>query len=309
MPPALMLSVAILNLYVMCFDACPSRQYPNKLQMQTYDYYSPIDWGHHENIYDTAAALSGEADEVDSVLEFALVSYFSPELLAIRPVKAAEMLPANNRTSALILAYATLKELAEVKFLMPQDTTAIGRYEGMVKFIQDKHGLTRAEIEAYFRDGVRSFVAEIVNEEFNKINFMIDRNYNAELTRNPQNGHYKLSYEGVGGVTKELSATSLEALSSAMSRSRDFSTTAFDTVRERAALIPDVAYSASTKNETIDVIVNFYLNPSTNNFNALRSRYRTFLLTDGARGNEAAIALSSALFILNPTLRDRAVTL
>ncbi|MDR1626830.1 MAG: hypothetical protein LBT33_09850, partial [Spirochaetia bacterium] len=67
-----------------------------------------------------------------------------------------------------------------------------------------KNGVSRAEIESYYRQGIGAFIAEEVDAQFNKIEFLIDRtktagsSYGAVLTRNAQN-QYVLSYEGFFG--------------------------------------------------------------------------------------------------------------
>jgi hypothetical protein len=115
---------------------------------------------------------------------------------------------------------------------------------------------------------------------------MIDRNYNAVLTRNPQNEQYHLKYEGVGGVTKELSATSLDALSSAMSGSGDFSATACNEIKTKDKQIPAVVY-ADCKVRGVaggadglalikETLTNFFINPTQDNYRAIlgiRARY------------------------------------
>jgi len=284
MPPKLSLSTPFLNEYVQHFDTKPVG---NKLEFQSGRYYNPIDFGPYEEIYDKAAALSGYDDEIDSVLEYALASYFSPAILNIRPVKAAEMLPANSKASAFQLAYATLKELAEVKFLTPQDTAVIGRYEGMVKFIQDKHGLTRAEIDKYFHDAIKAEVTKTVDEAFSKISFLAEnaatfpaRSHNAVLTRNPQNGHYTLSYSGAytkNGSQEIKDMPTLDALLAEMRRrTADFDQTGINSVRAQVALMPVVAYAerkAKGEADALDLIAesiaDFYVNPSADNYNTL----------------------------------------
>ena len=284
MPPRLELSTPFLNEYVRSLGAQTARNDPNKLQFLSWDYYKHIDFGPQEDVIDKSAALSGKENTIDSVLEYALVSYFSPTLLNIRPAKATEMLPANSKTSAFQLTYATLKELAELKFLDPQNTAAAGRYEGMVKFIQDKHGLTRTEIDNHYRNAVYAEISKIVDEEFSKVSFMIDGtlttsgSYGAALTINTQN-QYILSYEGYFNKTlqtKTLPPASLETLPSAMSNSRDFSPIAINTIRTQAALIPAVAYAELKKQGQADALeliieslINFHVYPSQDNYNTL----------------------------------------
>jgi hypothetical protein len=119
--------------------------------------------------YNKIAVLSGNNEIVDTPLEIALLSTCAG-VIDIRPIEAQNMLPANNpRAAGLKLGSAVLKELAELKFLDPSNTAAIGRYEGMIKFISGKNGVSRAEMQDYLRQGI----AAVVDEEFNKISFMI----------------------------------------------------------------------------------------------------------------------------------------
>ena len=242
---------------------------------------------------------------VDTPLEFALLSYYSPAVIQIRPVEANRILPADNpRLTGLRLGAATYKELLVLRFLTPNDTAAISRYENMIRFIQDRSGVTRAGIETYFRDGIRGFVNEIVNEEFNKISFTMGSptgGYNAVLIYNPQNGHYVLRYEDARNVTKELTGASLETLSSAMSRSGDFSQAATNTVRAQATLIQSVSSSTNTRNEIVNLITAFYLNPNRNTVDAIRTRYEE-LRRLGELNRAIANSFLNALYELNPLL-------
>jgi hypothetical protein len=220
--------------------------------------------------YDTVAELGGNNLLVDTPLEIALLSY-SAGVIDARPVEAKEMLPANDpRTAGLKLGAATLKELTELKFLDPQNTAAIGRYEGMLKFISDKNGVSRAEIDNYYRQGIRSLIAEAVDEEFNKISFFIDKSktgssYGAVLTHNAKTGHYTLDYEGYfnGAIsTKTLSAPTLRELQTKMSTNKtDFDEADIRTVSDKAAQIPAAVLNDISLNDIEVIITNSYTNP------------------------------------------------
>jgi hypothetical protein len=130
-------------------------------------------------------------------------------------------------------------EIVVNRFLGKTDAVTI--YENQLKTVSDKNNVTRAEVEAFYRQNIGGLIAGAVDEEFNKISaFMLDRKYNVVLTRDAKTGQYTLSYErpSVENDDKQISAPPLEALSSAMSRSGDFSTTAFNVVREQDALMP-----------------------------------------------------------------------
>lgn len=239
---------------------------------------------------------SGEEDmtaATDIPIEFALLSYYSEAVVKIRPVEAERVLPAGDaRLSTLKLGAALYQDIVVLRFL--GDTAAIGRYEGMLKFICDENGVTRTDVENYFRAGIRELVSEIVNEEFNKISFLIRQNpssHGGVLTRNPQNGRYTLSYEdNVKNATKELSGQTLEALLSAMRNSGDFSQSAINIVRDQAPLMPAVVYTdwhskgvargADAMKILVDTLTNFYLNPNRTNYEAVRGIFARYKLLD-----------------------------
>jgi hypothetical protein len=95
------------------------------------------------------ASLSSKVDDIDTPLEISLLSY-AAGVIDVRPAGADAILPANNpRLSGLKLGSAVLKELAGIRFfasnpLSEQDRNTIGRYEGMIKFISDRNGVSRA---------------------------------------------------------------------------------------------------------------------------------------------------------------------
>ncbi|MDR2094943.1 MAG: hypothetical protein LBP76_05420, partial [Treponema sp.] len=157
------------------------------------NYYGPI-LSDYE-MYDKFCGLNDDEYEIDTDLEWALASYYSNAVVRVRPIEADAILPANNpRTAGLKLGSAVLKELAELKFLDPSNTAAIGRYEGMIKFISDKNGVSRADIEKYLKDGI----VAVVDAEFNKTRFGLgdystDKYYSTTLARNTQT-QYILSY-------------------------------------------------------------------------------------------------------------------
>jgi len=145
--------------------------------------------------------LGGDLEVIDTPLEIALLS-ISPGVEGIRPPEANVMLPANNpRLADQRLGAAVFQEMQILRFLA--DTAAVSRHEAMLQWIISRGNVTRAEVEAFYRGGIRGLISETVNEEFNKISFPIrniirqqDSSYGGVLTRNPQNGHYTLSYGG-----------------------------------------------------------------------------------------------------------------
>ncbi|MCL1813956.1 MAG: hypothetical protein FWG29_10620 [Treponema sp.] len=230
----------------------------------------------------TFGDLGGEQG-IDTPLEFALLSYYSDPVKKIRPVEADKILPADNpRLSGLKLGAATYKELVEIRYLDPRNTDRIGRYEEMLRFISSKSNVTRAEIETYYRDNIRAFIAEVVDEEFGKISFTSGSptgGYNAVLMRNPQNGHYTLRYTDARNNTKELSANSLDALKTAMARNTaEFNQNGVNTVSTQNALIPAVSNIGRQSTEPTVLITNILTGLYTATTTAERDRYFKALL-------------------------------
>ena len=220
-----------------------------------------------------------------------------------------------NVTSSMWLLGLVHMEIVINRFL--GNTNNVTRYENLLRTLCIDTNVTRAEVETFYRNGILGLVSQIVDEEFNKVSFMIDRNYNAILTRNPQNGHYILWYEGVRNVTKELTSQTLELLSSAMSRSGDFSNTAFDTVRAQAQLIPAVSNIGRQTTEPTVLLTNILTGLYTAETTAQREhfyraliglhiRYQQIINTgESARAAPATRSLIRALVELSPELSSR----
>lgn len=260
--------------------------------------------------YEVFAKLDGKDNLIDTNLEFALLSYYSPSVVNTRPARANNLLPANNaRASGLKLGAAVYKELTEMKFFNPDDTAAAGRYEEMLQYICGKGSITRQQIEQYFRNGIKSLITEIVDEEFNKISFSITnlserRMYYMTLIRNPQSGRYTLNYEvpSVKANVKTISAAAREALINEMRRkTEEFSQSDIETVRSQAALIPAVAFPASVRTDVVNVINAFYLNPNKDTYNALDAKWHD-LSGQKEGGQAAASSFSAALTALNDAM-------
>jgi hypothetical protein len=139
--------------------------------------------------------------EVDTPLEFALLSYYSKPVVSIRPKEAIDMLPANSKASEVKLAAATAMALAEARFLDGQNRGRIGRYEGMLQFIKDaaaKAGRPLADSD--INAALAAAIGAAVDGEFGKISFTIrdtaaNRTYNAVLTQDTTTRQYELRYE------------------------------------------------------------------------------------------------------------------
>jgi hypothetical protein len=243
----------------------------------------------NEDELNKVSALSGDIDVVDTPLEIALLSTCAG-VVDVRPVMAPEVaaiLPANNpKLSDLKLGAAVYQEMQVLRFL--GNTAAVGRHEGIIKFITDRGNVSRAEIVDYLKQGI----AEVVNAEFNKVSFILYR-YGVSLTRTNGN-QYILSCKDVNDVVKEFPPASLEALLDTMRNNRtEFESRDIDTVRANAALIPGAIFDGWKKTTTTMVnpydlltraLTNFYITPSNENYRVVRGIYaraRLAKLTDG----------------------------
>jgi hypothetical protein len=254
-------------------------------------YLYPVD----DDDYDRFSVLGGDLEEVDTPLEISLLTYYSSAIINIRPVQADAILPANNpRLSDQKLGAAVMQEMQIVRFL--GDTAAAGRHEGILTFITDRGNVTRADIEAYYRSGIRTLISDVVDEEFGKVSFLLEnartntvRDHIVVLARNPQTGHYKLSYGGVytNNETKEINAPTLNEIVTEMERRRtEFDQTGINNLRAQAALIPAVVYAdlrrqgyaGGTDGLALikEILTNFFTNPTQDNYRAIlgiRARY------------------------------------
>ena len=288
-------------------------------------------WAATSRDYDRFSILGGYNDAVDTPLEFALLSYYSPPVIKARPVEADAILPANDpKLADKKLGAAVMQDLQILRFL--GNTAAVGRYEGMLKFITDRGNVTRAEVEKYYRDGIGAYISDAVEEQFNKISFSmsndaIRKGYNVVLTRN-LNGEYVLSYEGIyqgKEFRDKLTAKTPEALLAEMRKKTDeFDQRCVNTVRAQAALIPAVVY-ADWKSRGVangvdglalikEALTNFYLNPNDTTYLAaygIQLRYAALqdtFLTKGEKDIFAIVAEESYNNVvrnLNPALLDK----
>ncbi|MCL2722663.1 MAG: hypothetical protein FWD47_15145, partial [Treponema sp.] len=214
------------NYVPMFMGSAPQPANPNTMRVDS-RYMRPITT---DDNYEMFAGLAGSLSSIDTYLEFILASYYSPAVVQIRPAEADAILPVNNpRQADLKLGAAVFQEIQILRFLASSAdptgtgsataTAAVGRHEGILKFITDRGNVTRADIEAFYRNGIRALISEIVTEEFNKISFVMDNpsrniSYDAVLTRNPQNGRFTLSYvrPSVPNNRNEISDSSLDTL-------------------------------------------------------------------------------------------------
>jgi len=269
------------------------------------------------DIYKKAAALDYRQNVIDSALEFIIFSYYSPAVKNIKPTEAEIELPSDNRTSELRLATAVYAKLQTIKFLDPQNRDRIGRYELMLHTIKQKNNIAQTEINTLFA----SHIAEIVSEEFTKISFLLKNtstSHGAVLTRNPQNGHYKLSYEGfyTNNEIKEINMPTLNAVLVEMgNRKADFDQTGIDQVREQAKLIPAVVYADWKPNGVdamaliVETLTNFYLSPDQTTYNnllGLFARYSHLVIRErDVFAQRAQKSLEKSVTALNPDLMSK----
>ncbi|MCL2834554.1 MAG: hypothetical protein FWD78_15395 [Treponema sp.] len=268
-------------------------------------------WLADKDNYARFAALSGRPDLIDSKLEFALLSFYSPAVIGKRPVSANTILPANNvRSSALKLGAAVFKELTMLNYFDHDNTVQILQYEDMLNFISEKNAVTRSQIEQYYRANIKSLVTEIVNDEFNKIGFSLvnyadNHRYFITLIRTPSNGRYVMNYEvpAASPVVKTIAAAARETLINELRRRpQEFSADDADFIKNQAMLIPAVAMPAAGT-DTINVITAFFLNQNKDTYNALGLKWQELYGLGGA-GETASSSYSRALASLSDYLAD-----
>ena len=218
------------------------------------------------------------------------------------------MLPANNPKQAdLKLGAAVFQEIQILRFL--GNTAAVGRHEGMLKFIADRGNATRPEVETFYRSGIRGLISATVDEEFNKVSFLLvcsNKDHNAVLTRNAQTGHYTLSYGGAytNNEIREIKDMPLDTLRAEMVlRRSDFDQTGINQVRAQAALIPAVARLADM-NRIVNAIVTFYTSPSTGTFDELNKIYSGYRIQN-LQERAARDSFMATLYSLNLELNSR----
>jgi hypothetical protein len=117
--------------------------------------------------YERFSVLGGDITDIDTPLEFAILSYYSQPVLKIRPKEADAILPANNpKLADQKLGAAVFQEIQVLRFL--GDTAAVNRHEAILQYITNRKNVTRAEIETYYRNNIRALVSETVDVEFKK---------------------------------------------------------------------------------------------------------------------------------------------
>ncbi|MCL2801096.1 MAG: leucine-rich repeat domain-containing protein, partial [Treponema sp.] len=158
------------------------------------------------------AALEGNA-AINTDLKAALAGYY---IDGRRNEETESILPRSTpRQVDMQLGFRVYMNIVTYRFL--NDTAAVSRHEAMLQWIISRGNVTRADIEAFYRNGISGLISEIVTEEFNRVSFVMGSptgGYNARLMRNPQNGRFTLSYvrPSVPNNRNEISDSSLDTL-------------------------------------------------------------------------------------------------
>jgi hypothetical protein len=232
------------------------------------------------------AILGGNTAYLDTALEIALYQCYSENTNPVPPDAEAILSRDNPRLVDRQLGAMVVKELAEIKFLDPKNTAAAGRYEGMIKFITGRNGVSRAEMQDYLKQGI----AAVVREKFNSIEFRLEKyqkSYAATLRIDSKTREYILNYGVYDRNEKKISGRNLEALLDVMKSNTDFDARSIEQVKVEAGLIPAVVYGewlskGQTRVDAVklaaDTVAGFYLNPTQENYNLLASSLLRFPL-------------------------------
>ncbi|WP_461255445.1 tetratricopeptide repeat protein [Treponema sp. R80B11-R83G3] len=216
---------------------------------------------------------------------------------------------------------AMYMEIIVNRFLGKNDV--VTKYENWLKTVSDKDKVTRQEIEAFYRDNIRSLISDVMDEEFNKFSFPLrnlsaDRTYNSVLSRNYKTGEYVLSYERPENKNsrKELSAQTLNALLVAMRNKKtdnkpDFVQFDLDTVRTQAALIPAAVLSNTALNEVKDILTNFYINPNAGTYTCVKETHivlsNAIISTKNIRYGDVYHAYERVIYAFNEGLVQKVI--
>jgi hypothetical protein len=273
--------------------------------------------------YEKFIALGGSEISVDTPLEIALLSTCAG-VANVRPAEANRML-GNAKQADQKLGAAVFQEIQVLRFLNASagsnDTAAVNRHEAVLQYITGRKNVTRTEIEKFYRDNVRSLIAAVVDEEFNKVSFSLrnlaaDRTYDTVLIRNPQTGQYTIKYDraSIENDDKTLTASSLEALLAEMRKNTtDFVQSDIDAVRAQAALIPAVYYERNNLrilSIVRDDVVRFYETPNQADYNTLRNTYVDFVQMEinspaSQLFRAVRVSFEKALKNLHPALAEK----
>jgi hypothetical protein len=252
---------------------------------------------------------------VDTPLEIALLSV-TAGVIDIRPVEAAAMLPAGDLALIdLQLGRAAYMDMQTAKFLGGNSAP----HAAALQYITGRGRVTEADVKDFVKQGI----AAVVREKFNTIEFRLENwtnSYWVALSRNPKTGEYTLSYDYTEDVVRAISGTGINGLLAAMKNSPDFDArgSAFRLVQEKAAFIPAVVYGSwiekkITKIDAVqlaaDTIANFYLSPTSANYDLLVGVFGLFNRRRGINDPVAEAgreAFHAILNELNKSISDKA---
>jgi hypothetical protein len=246
----------------------------------------------------------------DTAEEIVLLSV-TTGVINVRPVEAAEMLPASDPVLIdLQLGAMLYMKKAVVSFLGGGDPA---KYAAEIKFITGWGRVTEADIKDFVRQGI----AEVVDEEYHTRVFFLkmgNKSYTTTLTQN-SNRSYTIQYElnTVENDDEAFTRPNLDALLDELKR-RGFTSGNCDTVRRQSTLFPALSrIDGVTDKNTIDLIkyllTDFYTTndqiTKLNDYKALvaiYNRYNSVLLTSFDAVDSAMGAMGKAIATLSPEL-------
>jgi hypothetical protein len=181
-----------------------------------------------------------------------------------------------------------VKELAELKFLDPKNTAAVGRYEGMLTFITGRNGVSRADMQDYLRDGISS----LVDKKFSEVYVFVRGYYTVHVIYNQETKNYKLAYtKNENDIPKEIPANDLPELKRKLTASGIFRAEDINLIiNDKAPKIPSYVYSVWVEKGLTRIdgvtlikqaIANFYTAPIKANYDVLVGIYANYWLNGG----------------------------
>jgi len=191
---------------------------------------------------------------------------------------------------------AIYMEMLINRFLGRNDPAA--KYENALKTVCDKNSVSRAEVEAFYRDNIRVIINNAVLEEFTKISFSLDKG-----AVNPQNvdfvlvrdlgtsGKYFLAYSSVftQNQTKLISGTSddlLREMKTGKNKS-DFDQEMIDDIITILNFVPTAVYDGIKQKPggvdalglITDTLTAFFTNPTRATYEKVAGIYSRYWIT------------------------------
>jgi tetratricopeptide (TPR) repeat protein len=190
---------------------------------------------------------------------------------------------------------AVYMEILINRFLGRNDAAA--KYENSLKTVCDKNSVSRAEVEAFYRGNIRSVIADVVFEEFNKISFTLEKaavipqDVDFVLVRDPGNGKYFLAYSSVftQNKTKIITGTSddlLREMKTGKNKS-DFDQDMIDDILTILNFIPTAVYDGIKQKPggvdalglITETLTNFFIDPARASYEKVAGIYSRYWLT------------------------------